>query len=180
MSILFVLILLLVFIALVVASGATLFLGGAQAVGRNAKKSMELVPGTPARAPANWFGSHEAEAKLFRRLQEAVLGVHAMGQEQPGSFDTVASIERQALRLEEQLLAASHIADRLKPGVIDQLESAVAQIEEIAAAVIGRDAGMLGSGVKQELDELAERLQLIDQARAQLDEGDQRGGSSPG
>lgn len=158
--------------ALIVGAGGFAFLAGSKAVGRNAKKSMELVPGTPAKAPANWFGSHEPEAKLFRRLQEAIRGVHSLGQEQPGSLETVMSIERQALRLEEQLMAAGHIADRLKPDVLAQLDGAVAQIEEIAAAVIGRETGMLGSGVKKELDQLAERLHLIDRARAELDEGE--------
>jgi hypothetical protein len=166
-------VLLLLVLAVLIVGGLTIaFALGGVAVGKNAKKSMELVPGVPAKAPASWFGSHEAEAKLFRRLQEAVRGIHAMGEANPQSYDTVASVEHQALRLEQQMVATSHIADRLKTDVIAQLDAAVAQIEEIAAAVIGRESGILNSGVKNELDSLAERLDLMDRARAEVDEVD--------
>lgn len=174
----FIILLLLIFVVAVFAAGAFLFAGGAVAIGRNSKKSLELVPGTPSGAPAHWFGSHEPEAKLFRRLQEAVKGLHAMGQANPQALETVISVEHQAQRLEDQLVAASHIADRLKPQVIAQLDSAVAQIEEIAASVIGRESGMVNSGVKKELDALAERLDVLDRARIEVDEAER--GQLPG
>jgi hypothetical protein len=152
------------------AGGALAFFGGAKVVERRAKQNMELVPGTPSRVPDNWFGSHDPEPKLYRRLLESVRGVQAMGSDQSGSSETIASMQRQARQIEGQLIGVTHIAARLRPPILEQLEQTVIQIEQIAAAIIGREAGWERFEIGQALDALTERLQLIDKARAELDQ----------
>jgi hypothetical protein len=154
----------------VLAGGALAFFGGAKVVQRRSKKNMELVPGTPSRIPDNWFGSHDPEAKLYRRLLESVRGVQALGSDISGNSETIASVQRQALQIEGQLIGVTHIAARLRAPVLEQLERTVTQIEQIATDIIGHEAGWERLEIGQALDDLSERLQLIDQARAELDQ----------
>ena len=83
----------------------------------------------------------------------------------------VTVVEREALKLEQQLVAASHLAERLKGPAIDELSQAVDQIENVSAQLIQRSAELSAGDVRAQLDDLSQRLTLLDEARAELDEG---------
>lgn len=170
-----VLLILFLLVALVIGAAAAVALIGGKAVGRNAQKQNQVVAGTPSNAPAHWFGSHEPEAKLHRRVRDAVAGLNATPSDDPAMAEIVASVEREAITLDDQIVAASNLADRLKPDVLASLTSAVEQFEDITGSLITRASGLDSDNVQSELDALSERLDLLAQARAELDEGPQPG-----
>ncbi len=157
------------------AAGATYL--AARAIGRNAKKQNEMVPGVRAEVPDNWFGSHEFEPRMHRRLQAALNGIRASAKDDLSLVETVVAAEQQALHLDRQLVACSHLPARLKQPVLADLEASVEKFENIAAQVIGRTSGISIPALSGELDALAQQLDLLEQARAEIDEID-RGGST--
>ena len=87
-------------------------------------------------------------------------------------------VEREALKIEQQLVAASMMAERLKGPAIAELGTAVDQIENVSAQLIQRSAELSSGDVQAQLGELSQRLDLLDQARAELDEGPTPGTAS--
>lgn len=165
-------------IAVVAVAGAGIALA-AGAISRNAKSKNQVVPGTLSPAPANWFGSHEPEAKLHRRVRDAAAGLRATAASDPMMADTIASIDREAVRLDEQIVAAARMPERHKLEALEGLEGAVVQFEDMTAGLITRSSGVGPTDVKAELDALAERLDLVAEARAELDEQDEFPTSDP-
>ncbi len=162
---------------LVVGGLAAAAVLGGKAVGKNAEKKNQVVAGIPSNAPANWYGSHEPEAKLHRRVRDAVTGLQETPTDDPNMFEVRASVEREAVSLDNQIVAASKLADRLKPDVLESLSAAVDQFEDITARLITRTSGLDDDNVRGELDELTERLDLLREARQEVDEAQQEGGT---
>lgn len=163
-------VILFVAVAAVAAVGAALALG-AQRVKQNAKKGQQIAPGTSSAVPLGWAGAHTPEAKLHRRLGKAMSGLRAATEDDALVTANVDVVEREALKIEQQLVAASMMAERLKGPAIDELGAAVDQIENVSAQLIQRSAELSSGDVQAQLSELSERLDLLDQARAELDQG---------
>ena len=163
-------------VALIAAVGAAYALG-AQRVKQNARRSQEIAPGQRSEAPLGWAGAHTPEAKLHRRLGDAMKGLREATADDGLVGPNVDVVEREALKIEKQLVAASHLAPRLKGPAIDELSAAVDQIEDVSAQLIHRSAELSAGDMKSQLDQLSERLHLLDLARAELDEGS-AGGSA--
>ncbi len=158
-------------IAVVAVAGAGVAFA-AGAISKNAKAQNQVAPGVATNAPENWFGSHDPEAKLHRRVRDAAHGLRLTAKNDPNMVETVASVDREAVNLDDQIVAASHLPEDLKPEALAGLEEAVSQFEEITAGLITRTSGLGNDNVKAELDDLAERLDLVAEARAELDEQD--------
>lgn len=154
---------------ILVAGVAGAFYAGAQRVKQNTRKSQQLAPGTPSAVPLGWAGAHTPEAKLHRRLGQAMSGLRAATDDDLMVTANVEVVEREALKIEQQLVAASMMAERLKGPAIDELSAAVDQIENVSAQLIQRSAELSSGDVQAQLAELSERLDLLDQARAELD-----------
>ncbi len=169
----------LVVVAAAVAVG-TLFVAGAAAVARNNRKRNQVVPGIESKAPANWSGAHELEAVLHRRIRDAVAGLNTIAGDDPSMASTIASVERDALNLDNQLVAAALLAPRFKHKALEELADAVAQLEEITATAVGRSARSSSRSVKDQLDDLAIRLESMQLARAEVDEADKQGRTESG
>ena len=161
---------LFVAVAIAVAGGAALVVG-AQRVKQNARRGQQIAPGTPSAVPLGWAGAHTPEAKLHRRLGQAMSGLRAVTDGDPLVTANVQVVEREALKIEQKLVAASMMAERLKGPAINELGTAVDQIEDVSAQLIQRSAELSSGDVQAQLGELSERLDLLDQARAELDEG---------
>lgn len=172
-----VLVIVFVAVAAAAAGGAALALG-AQRVKQNAKRGQQISPGTPSAVPLGWAGAHTPEAKLHRRLGKAMSGLRAATEDDPLVVANAQVVEREALKIEKQLVAASMMAERLKGPAIDELSTAVDQIENVSAQLIQRSAELSSGDVQAQLAELSERLDLLDQARAELDDGPTPGTSS--
>ncbi len=154
--------------ALTVAGVGALWYFGSSAVKRNATKKQEIVPGVKSAAPLGWVGAHTPEAKLHRRLRDAVAGLRAVADANVAA--NVNVLEQEALKVEGQLVAAAGLADRIKPPALEQLEVAVTQIENVAGRLIHRSAELSSGDVQAQLAELSTRLELLDQARAELED----------
>lgn len=160
------------------AAGAAALVLGAQRVKQNAQKGQQISPGTASAVPLGWAGAHTPEAKLHRRLGKAMSGLRAATEGDALVTANVDVVEREALKIEEQLVAASMMAERLKGPAIDELGAAVDQIENVSAQLIQRSAELSAGDVQAQLSELSERLDLLDQARAELDQGPTPGTTS--
>lgn len=159
----------LVALFVVVVAGAVAL--GAQRVKQSTRRSQQIARGQPSAAPLGWAGAHTPEAKLHRRLVEAMSGLRQATGDDGFVAVNVEVVEREALKIENQLVAASHLAPRLKGPAVEELSAAVDQIESVSAQLIQRSAELSAGDVRAQLDELSERLELLDQARAELEQG---------
>lgn len=160
------------------AAGAAALALGAQRVKQKTQRSQQISPGTPSAVPLGWAGAHTPEAKLHRRLGKAMSGLRDTTEDDTLVMANVEVVEREALKIEQQLVAASRMADRLKGPAIAELSAAVDQIENVSAQLIQRSAELSAGDVQTQLAELSERLELLDQARAELDQGPTPGTST--
>lgn len=170
--------LVLALVLVVVVGGAAALALGARKVKDNTRQGQQLVAGRPSAAPLGWAGAHTPEAKLHRRLVAAMSGLRAATNDDVLVMANVEVVEREALKIEQQLVAASQIADRLKGPALEELGTAVDQIENVAAQLIQRSAELSSGDVQAQLTELSERLALLDEARAELDQGPTPGATS--
>ena len=120
-------------------------------------------------APIEWVGAHTNEAKLHRRLGTAMSGLRAATDDDRLVAANVDVVAREALKIEHQIVAASHLAPRLKGPAIEELARSVDQIEDVSAQLIQRSTELSSGDVQAQLTELSERLDLLDAARAELD-----------
>lgn len=151
------------------------FVVGAGAVSRSSKDRNQVVPGVVSNAPASWAGSHDPEAKLHRRIRDAVAGLHSIAGDDPAMTDTISSLHEDALDIDHQLIAASLLAPRFKEQALEELDGAVSQLEEISAQAVGRSTRTTERSIREQLDDLADRLKSMRLARAEVDEADRRG-----
>lgn len=131
----------------------------------------EVVPGVPTAAPASWAGSHDPEARLHRRLRDAVAGLRAG----PAALDGAAvelrvELEQQALALDEGLvaIAASPPAHRQEP--LARVTGAVEQLERAAAEVSTARVEESASRVEQLVADVRHQRVTLEEIRAQLDQ----------
>ncbi len=130
----------------------------------------EVVPGVPTTAPAAWAGSHDPEARLHRRLRDAMTALRSAPAALDGAgLDLRVELEQQALALDEGLvaIAAAPAAHREAPlaratGAVEQLEAAVA---EVATAGVGETADRL----EQARADVRRQRVTLEEIRAELD-----------
>ena len=152
-----VIVLLLLVVAAVVA--------GAVVVQTNKRKFAEanvIVPGTAPKAPAEWAGAHTPEARLHRRLRDAVAAVRANpAMEDAFMMDARVSLERQALAVDERLIAVAALPERVRA---EPMASVAAAVDAVEAAVAALAAGPESkSSLDQAMVEVAERVALLEQ-----------------
>ncbi|CAN5356775.1 hypothetical protein BH23ACT9_BH23ACT9_25720 [soil metagenome] len=130
----------------------------------------ELFPGVPSNAPAEWGGAHTTEAKLHRRLGQAVRALQAQtGDSRVELLDLRVQIEQQALAVDERLIAASALPEHVKGETMTLIEQAVDAIEQATGRLA---AELTSSGLAADTDGLAEvteRVRLAAEARAEVE-----------
>lgn len=157
------LLLLLVVLALAVVGGIALAVRSKS----DYTKANEVVPGTASPAPASWAGAHTPEARLHRRLRDAVAAIRT-GSTSATATGFRTSLEQAAISLDERLVAVAALSERTRGEPLAQIESAVVALEDAAAALAtsGGAAGELGPGV---IDEVTQHLRFLTEARQELD-----------
>ncbi|MEM1335913.1 MAG: hypothetical protein AAGG08_20890, partial [Actinomycetota bacterium] len=136
----------------------------------------EIVPGRASPAPASWAGAHSREARLHRRLGDAVKGAH----ENPrfvelGLAPQMAKIDAQALAIDERLVAASNLPASQKDSAIDAIEAHVVELEQtIADLVTGVSVSDSRAQLEQAVSAADIRLQALAEARAIVEQVDQQ------
>lgn len=168
----------MVWLALVVGLAAVGAVLGIALLAKRSKDSFEaanqLVPGMTSSAPASWAGSHDPEARLHRRLRDALAALRANQVfDQSGSLlDLRAELEAQALEVDEQLVATAALPMSLRGEPLDRLTEAVLAIERAVAELAGESATAVAARLEAVLDDVKTRTGTVAQARKALDELD--------
>ena len=124
--------------------------------------------------PASWAGAHSREARLHRRLGDAVKGAH----ENPrfvelGLAPQMAQIDAQAMAIDERLVAAANLPASHKDAAIDAIEAHVVELEATIADLV---TGITVTDSRQQLEQAVSdadiRLQALAEARAIVEQAD--------
>jgi len=147
---------------------------GALTYGRwQLRKQLRIRPSTRSAAPTSWLVSTSEPARLHRRLRKAAAVARLAGARGGASIASLAvEIEDHAIALEEHLVMMSRMWRRERHAR-QQLVAQVAQLEQLAGrmastAVDNSRPRALGAGSPDALAELAERIDALDAARAEL------------
>ena len=106
---------------------------------RNFAAANVVVPGTETKAPAEWAGAHTPEARLHRRLRDAVAAVRTNpAMEDAFMMDARVSLEQQALAVDERLIAVAALPERIRA---EPMASVAAAVDAVEAAVAALAAG---------------------------------------
>lgn len=128
----------------------------------------EVVPGVPTRAPKAWAGAHSVEARLHRRLRDSMTALRANpALDDPALVDVREALQREALAIDDQLVAAAALPARVRDEPLRQVTTAVESVEGAVAEVV------LLRGPEREssqaaIDQVRTRLALVEEARAEL------------
>lgn len=134
----------------------------------------EVVPGRPSPAPANWAGAHSREARLHRRLGDAVKGARANPRfVELGLAPQMAAIEAEALAIDERLVAAAALPAAHRDAAIDPLEQHVADLESTIVDLV-TSVSVADSKIQLEAAVSAAdlKLQALAEARAEIEQID--------
>lgn len=131
----------------------------------------QVVPGIPSPAPASWAGAHTREAKLHRRLGDAVKGAHANPRfVELGLAAQMRAIDAEAMAIDERLVAASALPASHRDAAIDALEANVIELESVIAEAV---TSITVADSKQQLEQAVSaadlKLRALAEARAEVE-----------
>jgi hypothetical protein len=136
----------------------------------------EVIPGHPTQAPKGWAGAHSPEARLHRRLRDSMTSLRAnRSLDEPALVPVREALEREALAVDDRLVAAAALPKGVRDEPLAQVTAAVEAIEQAVADVVGL-RGPGAAATEQAIAEVRTRLALVEEARAELDA---LGGVSP-
>lgn len=154
-----VVIVLLAVVVLVVGFGAALARRATQDVERDHLSG----------APAAWAGQHTPEAKLHRRLADAVAALPA---DDLDVLEARLAIEQLATAVDAQLVTVARLPERVRSAPLAQATAAVEAVEDSVARVAANELGTgRAAEVESALARLQERVDALSQARKELDGG---------
>ncbi|HVL06753.1 MAG TPA: hypothetical protein VM388_12255 [Acidimicrobiales bacterium] len=121
-----------------------------------------VVPGTATKAPAEWAGAHTPEARLHRRLRDAVAAVRANpAMEDAFMMDARVSLEQQALAVDERLIAVAALPEGVRAEPLASVRAAVDAVEAaVAQLVAGPEAK---PGLERAMAEVEQQVSRLEQ-----------------
>lgn len=130
---------------------------------RNYAKANEVVPGTATRAPAEWAGAHSPEARLHRRLRDAVEALRANpAMEDAWMLDARVSLEQHALAVDERLIAVAALPERVRAQPMVGVAAAVDAVEVAVASLASPESEPARrSSVEQAMTEVEQKVALL-------------------
>lgn len=129
----------------------------------------EIIPGVATNAPKAWAGAHSVEARLHRRLRDAMTALRAnRSLDEPALVEVREALEREALAVDDRLVAAAALPAKVRDEPLRQVGSAVEAIEGIVADIVLL-RGPVGDRTEQSIEQVRTRLALVAEARAELD-----------
>jgi hypothetical protein len=121
-----------------------------------------VVPGTDTKAPAEWAGAHSPEARLHRRLRDAVAAVRANpAMEDAFRMDARVSLEQQALAVDERLIAVAALPEAVRAEPLASVSVAVDAVEAAVAALVAGPESQ--SGLDEAMADVAEHVSRMQQ-----------------
>jgi hypothetical protein len=162
-------------LVIIVVAGAVgagyLAFRGTKKLKDNYERSNQVVPGYASAAPTAWLGSHDPEARLHRRLIDAIQALHANQQ-----FDTLGTyldlrveLEQQAIAVDNELVSVAALPVALRQEPLTNLTQAVASIEQAVGELARTSAQQASDQLAKTLEGLRQRTSTLDQARAALE-----------
>jgi len=137
-----------------------------------------VVPGAKTGAPLHWLAAPSRAASAHRRLRRAVDGARAALGGMPPDVTVrgdvaacVSLLERQAVDLDHRLVVAARCPAATRWRLVNDLEPQVREVERIGSrlAEVAVMASPRPTGAGVELEALDHRLQVLADARAELD-----------
>ncbi|MFE3188202.1 hypothetical protein ACFXHA_04285 [Nocardia sp. NPDC059240] len=149
---------LVVLILLAAAVGGVMLLSKRQQAATSAAN--EVIPGTPTRAPASWAGSHDPEARLHRRLRDAMTALRTANTLDDGTTIVLrAELEQAALAWDDRLVAMAVLPAAAREPQratatqgVETIEAAVAQYVSAATQRTAADVTAGLSAARAQLD----------------------------
>ena len=134
----------------------------------------EVVPGIKSAAPASWAGAHSPEAKLHRRLGDAVRAVRNNPRlVELGLAAQTKRIESEALAIDDRLVAAAGLPASHRTEAVTALEPHVVALEDaVATLVTSTTIGQSKELLEQVVSEADIKLQALAQSRAEVEQLD--------
>jgi hypothetical protein len=156
---------LLFLLLLIVAAVATAAYVIARSGKREFAKANEVVPGTATRAPAEWAGAHTPEARLHRRLRDAVEALRANpAMEDPWMLEARVALEQHALAVDERLIAVAALPKGVRTQPLAGVAAAVDAVEAaVASMVAGPPEAVERSGLDRAMAEVEQRVATLEQ-----------------
>ena len=128
----------------------------------------EIIPGVPTRAPKEWAGAHSPEARLHRRLRDSMEALRANAAlDDPSMVDVRTTLEREALAVDDTLIAVAALPKGHRDEPIRRVTEAVERIETTVTSVVLLRGPALDD-VEQRIEDVRTRLRLVEEARAEL------------
>jgi hypothetical protein len=128
----------------------------------------EVIPGVPTSAPKEWAGAHSAEARLHRRLRDSMTALRAnRSLDEPALVQVREALEREALAIDDQLIAAAALPARVRDEPLRQVAAAVDSVEAAVADVVVL-RGPERASTEAAIEQVRTRLALVEEARAEL------------
>lgn len=163
----------LVAVAAIVVIGGTVVLGGSLLSDsrKQQREYRQVVPGVGPEAPAEWAGAHSLEAKLHRRIRDAVKAAHA----QPNApVSGLAALDNAAVALDSRLIGAAALPVTHRAAAIAELAPLVERFED-RVAEFARSAApdALGAAFDQSMQQIRAELDALAEARAEVERIDQ-------
>lgn len=132
----------------------------------------EIIPGVATNAPKAWAGAHSVEARLHRRLRDAMTALRAnRSLDQPALVEVRESLEREALAIDDRLVAAAALPARVRDEPMAQIADAVDAVEQVVADIVAL-RGPGATETEQAIEQIRIRLALVADARAELAGGE--------
>lgn len=164
---------LVVLVAVAVAGGAMAAVTATRQQ-RSRAARLQVVPGVVTRAPVAWAGAHTPEARLHRRLGDAVRSMRATpASNSPMFTEQRHALEQEAIRIDERLIAVAALTGDQRAPAIDQVRELVERYETAVADLVSAtldDPSALDAAISD--SEI--RLRALEAARAEVEQIDRR------
>lgn len=129
----------------------------------------QIIPGVPTKAPKSWAGAHTPEARLHRRLRDAMAPLQSnVSLDDPAIVEVGAALQREALAVDERLIAVASLPRGQRGPRLEEVERAVHAIEEAVASVVLLRGPSL-EDTEQGIEDARHRLLLVEAARQELE-----------
>lgn len=128
----------------------------------------EIIPGVPTNAPKEWAGAHSPEARLHRRLRDAMEAVRANATLDDASMASVrTALEAEALAADDRLIAAAALPKGHREEPIRRITDTVESIEALVANLVEL-RGPAIEDAERRIEEVRQRVGFLAEAHDEL------------
>ncbi|NNH74718.1 hypothetical protein HLB23_33540 [Nocardia uniformis] len=158
---------LLVFVAAAAAAAVVVRRQRRDVVERN-----QVVPGRPTNAPLSWAGSHDPEARLHRRLRDAMTALRTVAAiDDATTIGLRASIEESAVAVDNQLVSIAALAREYREQRLPQAHRAVECVEAAVAQYATAATRHATTALEADLADVRAQLAVVAEIRGELSAG---------